>query len=403
VTGEKEVGDGDGAASLTCFVIGPIGNQHAPVGSDERLVYEDAIQVLEAVIQPACEAVGLSPVRADGLARAGEITEQVFRRLRDDDVVIADVTGANANVMYELGLRHTRSKLTVQIGEYGRLPFDLNVIRTVMFSRSRHGLVQARNDLNELLRAGLAGQYDAVAATRVWGEGADSALDEGSANGLESPASVDARVEEEPAGFLDLLAEGEAQQDVLNAGAVRIGERIVEMGKLADDAVSKSAQSDAQGRGMRGRLVVAVEYAQALSKVADDLEGDINEYVAALSAVSDANLALIERMEADPSQLAEAMDWALITRRLADSARTSMASLGGLLGSMEENAKLARVLREPTRRIAAALRRQSEATGVMDEWDRKLQALGVPVPPDDWEPTEVVSEAGAAEPQTPEA
>ena len=67
-------------------------------------------------------------MRADGLLRAGEITEQVFRRLRDDDVVIADLTGANPNVMYELGLRHTREKVTLQVGEYGRLPFDVNVI-----------------------------------------------------------------------------------------------------------------------------------------------------------------------------------------------------------------------------------------------------------------------------------
>lgn len=41
------------------------------------------------------------------IAEPGEITEQVFQRLRDDDLVIADVRGGNANVMYELGLRHT--------------------------------------------------------------------------------------------------------------------------------------------------------------------------------------------------------------------------------------------------------------------------------------------------------
>ncbi len=108
-------------SSLTCFVIGPIGNRLAAVGSPERQAYEESLRVMAEVIEPACSHHGLSPVRADSLARAGEITEQIFRRLRDDDVVIADLTGANANVMYELGLRHTRDKLTVQIGEGGYL------------------------------------------------------------------------------------------------------------------------------------------------------------------------------------------------------------------------------------------------------------------------------------------
>src|SRR5262249_31637457 len=156
----------------TCFVIGPIGNRHAPHGSEERRAYEEAVEVYEEVIVRACRApsVGLEPVRADGLSNPGELTEQIFRRLRDDDVVIADVTGANPNVMYELGLRHTRNKLTVQLGEYSRLPFDVNVIRTVMFSRSENGLINARKELQQLLETGLADEWDPVSATRVWND-----------------------------------------------------------------------------------------------------------------------------------------------------------------------------------------------------------------------------------------
>ncbi|WP_310526584.1 hypothetical protein, partial [Nocardioides sp.] len=61
----------------------------------------------ENVFEPACEMFGLTPVRADKISEAGDIPEQIFTYLRDADIVIADVTGGNANVMYELGLRHT--------------------------------------------------------------------------------------------------------------------------------------------------------------------------------------------------------------------------------------------------------------------------------------------------------
>ena len=76
----------------------------------------------ENVFEPACQRFGMQPLRADKLPQPGEITDQVFGLLRDADVVIADLTGGNANVMYELGLRHTKDKLTVHIGEYERLP-----------------------------------------------------------------------------------------------------------------------------------------------------------------------------------------------------------------------------------------------------------------------------------------
>ncbi len=95
----------------SCFLIGPIGDRLAPFGSSERQRYEQAIQVWDYVIEPACAEVGLSPVRADQIAEPGEITEQVFIHLRDDDVLIADVTDGNPNVMYELGLRHTTGNL----------------------------------------------------------------------------------------------------------------------------------------------------------------------------------------------------------------------------------------------------------------------------------------------------
>jgi hypothetical protein len=206
------------AAALTCFVVGPIGNRLAAAGTPDRETYEDSLRVMEEVIAPACAHHGLEPVRADNLARAGEITEQIFRRLREDDVVIADLTGANANVMYELGLRHTRDKLTVQIGEYGRLPFDINTIRTIQFSRSAMGLINARDELIEVLAAGLAGDYDQVTATRIWTElglGAEDNATAGEAAPTEETAADEATDGADERGFLDIMADSEEQQEEL--------------------------------------------------------------------------------------------------------------------------------------------------------------------------------------------
>jgi hypothetical protein len=338
--------------------------------------YEEALQVWEEVIAPACATVGLVPVRADGLTRAGEITDQVFRRLRDDDVVIADLTGANANVMYELGMRHTRDSLTVQIGEYGRLPFDVNVIRTVLFSRSAHGLINARNELSAVLTAGLAGEYDQISVTRIWNE-ADYVADEVVAGDGDGESDIPDITE--PAGFLDLVAEGEEQQEALGSAMNAIGTEIEELGQLAEQATAEMAESDARGAGMRGRLVVTTRFSGNLDELGARLENHVSDYELAMRAISSANMAIIGRLEEDPAQLADAMDFATSIRSLAVTARESLESIGGMVDSMQENARLSRVLRTPTRRIANAVDRFAASTQQVDEWDRRLQALGVPI------------------------
>ena len=89
----------------TCFVVSPIGSKLEPLGSPGRSRYEESIMMWAEVIEPACKAFGMKPVRSDRIAQSGEIPDQIFTYLGDADVVIADLSHANPNVMYELGLR----------------------------------------------------------------------------------------------------------------------------------------------------------------------------------------------------------------------------------------------------------------------------------------------------------
>jgi hypothetical protein len=357
----------------------------AEAGTIARVNYEEALQVLEEVILPACDAVGLEPVRGDGLSRAGEITEQIFRRLRDDDVVIADLTNANPNVMYELGLRHTRNVLTIQIGEYGRLPFDITVIRTVQFSRSPYGLIQARNELIGLLEAGLVGEYDPVTATRIWAENEEANADSPQSQPTGEGDQLTETDSAEPPGFIDLLAAAEDNQQVMVEAITAIGEHVGELDRAASDATARAAESDAQSAGMRGRLAVLTQYANDIDAIAGQLEADVTKYEEAMASVSAGNLALIGRLEEDPTELPSAMDFLKLLRQMAMRTREGLEAQNGMIASMNEITSASQVVRGPVRRVAQALDRFAAASQAIDEWDRRLQALGVPVPPSDWE------------------
>ena len=119
-------------ASKKVFIACPIGADDSP----ERARSDD---LLRYVIYPVVkELLGVPPeeatVRADKMGEPGRITTQVIRELIDADAVIADLTGTNPNVMYEVGIRQAIVKPFVLMAEKGqRLPFDLNDLRTVFY------------------------------------------------------------------------------------------------------------------------------------------------------------------------------------------------------------------------------------------------------------------------------
>lgn len=109
----------------TCFIISPIGAD----GSDIR---RRADQILKHVLKPAAQACGFEAIRADEISEPGMITSQVIQHIIDDPLVIADLTGMNPNVFYELAVRHAIRKPLVQIIQKDeKLPFDVAGMRTI--------------------------------------------------------------------------------------------------------------------------------------------------------------------------------------------------------------------------------------------------------------------------------
>ena len=83
-----------------------------------------------ALIKPVVEAKGLECLRADEIRHAGSIDLPMYNELLTAEVVIADISTANANAFYELGLRHAlKPRTTIVISENEmNYPFDLNHI-----------------------------------------------------------------------------------------------------------------------------------------------------------------------------------------------------------------------------------------------------------------------------------
>ena len=113
-----------------CFVLMPFGQKKDPNQPDRPTIDFDAIY--RDGIKPAVEDAGLVPVRADEEQTLGIIHKPMFDRLLLCDFAIAELTIPNANVFYELGVRHaSRHNTTLPIfADHATVPFDVSLLRS---------------------------------------------------------------------------------------------------------------------------------------------------------------------------------------------------------------------------------------------------------------------------------
>lgn len=107
-----------------CFVVMGFGVK-SDYATGRKLDLDKSYRLM---IKPVVEAKGLVCVRADEVRHSGSIDVLMYHELLTADVVIADLSTANPNALYELGIRHAlRPHTTIVISENKLCyPFDLN-------------------------------------------------------------------------------------------------------------------------------------------------------------------------------------------------------------------------------------------------------------------------------------
>lgn len=123
-----------------CFVISPIGN----AGTDIR---KNADQLYQHIIKPVCEKCGFAAQRIDEFNTPDSITQEILEALNDYDLVIADLTGHNPNVFFEIGYRTRSQKPIIHLKRKDEIiPFDVSTIHTFEYDLTDLDMVTATKD-----------------------------------------------------------------------------------------------------------------------------------------------------------------------------------------------------------------------------------------------------------------
>jgi len=145
------------------FVVMPFGVRTSVQGNSTSSIDFDA--VYSHLIRPSALDAGWEVTRIDEVVQPGPIADAYLKEIYFADLVLADVSIANANVFYELGLRHAISTGgTLLVALTGtQLPFDISHLRVIFY---QFGDERELQPAKRLLTQALL-EYDPVGAPSV--------------------------------------------------------------------------------------------------------------------------------------------------------------------------------------------------------------------------------------------
>jgi nucleoside 2-deoxyribosyltransferase len=132
----------------TCFIITPVGGTNSEIRRHIDGVIKEAIfPVLEQLNFQRSETVYETSI-------SGSLVRTIVRSIYEADLVIANLTEQNPNVMYEIALRHAVGKPIIHItSEIDNLPFDINSYNTIPYSNDMLGANTLKRDLKKAIEA----------------------------------------------------------------------------------------------------------------------------------------------------------------------------------------------------------------------------------------------------------
>jgi hypothetical protein len=278
--------------------------------------------IYEQLIKPALEEAGYEVSRADSVLDQQNVLRDIVRGIQQADLVVAELTTRNPNVMYELGLCHGLGIPTILVAQSPEeIPFDLRTYRTQIYSTSFAEVHKLTSPLKEIAEQHRVGRVafgspvtDFIPQSEVAREQRDRLAQPESRQDL---TTNDAEVE----GYIDHLADTEASQEEFSASMARVNEVTEEMGEKFQQSTERiEAMNERPGPGTAKEAQQIAreaahdldEYAMRLEEELPTLESTTERFTGGglgyLTWLSSENNAQREQLESQKETLSELLE-----------------------------------------------------------------------------------------------
>ncbi len=150
----------------TCYIIGPIGEPKS-----EQRKWADFVR--KEIIKPVVKEFAYAhPMRSDKDPTTNIIMMGIIKHLFNDDLVFADLTDSNANVLYELGIRDCMLRPVIHLIKAGQeLPFDVAGIKAIHVDKDEELILQSQDEIRERIEAIETDPNQAFSNVKMWLQG----------------------------------------------------------------------------------------------------------------------------------------------------------------------------------------------------------------------------------------
>lgn len=247
--------------------------------------------IFENAITPALASEGCKAIRADSDLDQRNIMQKVVHGIVGADIIIAEITSLNANVMYELGLSHGLDKPTVILTQdVSRAPFDLRSYVMVPYSVNFMEMPKLLEKLSAIVREYRSGSIrfsnpikdfapdvatsipsPATGTTATWSDEPEPESD-----------NQEDEESDDPPGLLDLQVDIEESLAAITADRERLGKLSTDFGaKLSLEAETLQALAADRSSGSAARkrtallrsALVITSYAKEIESIVPGFRG----------------------------------------------------------------------------------------------------------------------------------
>lgn len=246
---------------------------------------QDFDDVYQSLIREPLISAGYEVSRSDDFQNQTNILRDIVHSIVECNLVVADLTSANPNVYYELGIAHTLHKPVVLLAQdLSAVPFDLRSYRIINYSTHFSKMNEAISVFTTLLRGIDAG-------TVLFGNPVSDFASHGGMPSNVSPVhSPSGGSGGSDLGLLDYQASLEEGAEVIGCIMSEVGKRF---NVLTPELRTGSERLRATQTGTKERRSTMQGLAKSIDDYAVWLNGANTRYKAALADISNALVAML--------------------------------------------------------------------------------------------------------------
>jgi hypothetical protein len=254
----------DMTEKLKAFVLMPFEPEFKPI-------YED-------LIKPALEDAGYDVARADSFLDQQNILLDIIRGIRSANLIIADLTTLNPNVLYELGLCHGLRIQTILLAQsIEDVPFDLRSYKIQVYSTRFDQVHKLKTALKEIAERHKRKEITFGSPVTDFLSVDDSPSRKAREISASEPAEELSKGTEEDKGFLDYIFEGNNAAEEMTQILSKFTEETANIGNKMQEytariqALGKNSTPGASGQIYKISLLVANDMTLYSEKTENDL------------------------------------------------------------------------------------------------------------------------------------